>query len=82
MNRTLANSISCYAFKHVTGEPEAWAIRRSLFKVGAGAVAATILGSATYKYLHQGAAIQLDKLGIKLPKALNPLPTPPADPAL
>jgi len=56
--------------------------RRSLFKVGAGAVAATILGSATYKYLHQGAAIQLDKLGIKLPKALNPLPAPPVDPAL
>ena len=56
--------------------------RRSLFKIGAGALAATILGSATYRYLHQGAAIQLDKLGITLPKALNPLPAPPADPAL
>ena len=56
--------------------------RRSLFKVGAGAVAATILGSATYKYLHQNASVQLDRLGITLPKALNPLPAPPADPAL
>ena len=56
--------------------------RRNLFKIGAGALAATILGSATYRYLHQGAAIQLDKLGITLPKALNPLPAPPADPAL
>ena len=56
--------------------------RRSLFKIGGGAVAATILGSATYKYLHHNATVQLDKLGIKLPKALNPLPAPPADPAL
>ena len=56
--------------------------RRALFKVGAGAVAATILGSAGYRYLHRGASIQLDKLGITLPKALNPLPAPPADPAL
>jgi DMSO/TMAO reductase YedYZ molybdopterin-dependent catalytic subunit len=56
--------------------------RRSFFKIGAGALAATILGSATYRYLHQGAAIQLDKLGITLPKALNPLPASPADPAL
>lgn len=56
--------------------------RRNLFKVGGGVVAAAILGSAGYKYLHRGAAIQLDKLGITLPKALNPLPAPPADPAL
>ena len=56
--------------------------RRALFKVGAGAVAATILGSAGYRYLHRGASIQLDKLGITLPKALSPLPAPPADPAL
>ena len=56
--------------------------RRALFKVGAGAAAAVILGSAGYRYLHRGASIQLDKLGITLPKALNPLPAPPADPAL
>ena len=62
--------------------PEHGVSRRNLFKIGGGVLAATILGSATYKYLHQGAAIQLDKLGIKLPKAINPLPAPPADPAL
>ena len=56
--------------------------RRNLFKLGGGVVAAALLGSAGYKYLHRGAAIQLDKLGITLPKALNPLPAPPADPAL
>jgi DMSO/TMAO reductase YedYZ molybdopterin-dependent catalytic subunit len=56
--------------------------RRNLFKIGGGVVAAAILGSAGYKYLLRGAAIQLDKLGITLPKALNPLPAPPADPAL
>jgi DMSO/TMAO reductase YedYZ molybdopterin-dependent catalytic subunit len=56
--------------------------RRSLIKIGGGVLAAAILGSAGYKYLHQGASIQLEKLGITLPKALNPLPAPPADPAL
>jgi len=56
--------------------------RRSLFKIGGGVLAAAILGSAGYKYLHQGASIQLEKLGITLPKALSPLPAPPADPAL
>ena len=56
--------------------------RRNLFKLGGGVVAATILGSATYRYLHQGASVQLDRLGITLPKALNPLPAPPPDPAL
>jgi DMSO/TMAO reductase YedYZ molybdopterin-dependent catalytic subunit len=62
--------------------PERGVSRRNLFKIGGGVVAAAILGSAGYKYLHQGASIQLDKLGITLPKALNPLPAQPADPAL
>ena len=56
--------------------------RRNLFKIGGGVVAATILGSSTYAYLHRGASVQLERLGISLPKALNPLPAPPADPAL
>ncbi len=56
--------------------------RRNLFKIGGGVVAATILGSGTYAYLHRGASVQLERLGISLPKALNPLPAPPADPAL
>ncbi len=56
--------------------------RRGFFKVGTGVVAAVILGSGTYKYLHRGASVQLDRLGITLPKALNPLPAPPEDPAL
>ena len=56
--------------------------RRNLFKLGGGVVAATILGSATYRYLHQGASVELDRLGITRPKALNPLPAPPPDPPL
>ena len=56
--------------------------RRRFFAIGSGVVAAAILGSGTYKYLHNGASVQLDRLGIKLPKALNPLPAPPEDPAL
>ena len=55
--------------------------RRNLFKIGGGVVAATILGSGTYAYLHRGASVQLERLGITLPKALNPLPAPPADAA-
>ena len=62
--------------------PERGVSRRNLFKIGGGVVAATILGSAGYKFLHRGASVQLDRLGITLPKALNPLPAPPADPAL
>ena len=56
--------------------------RRGFFKVGGGVVAAAVLGSAAYKYVHRGASVQLERLGITLPKALNPLPAPPADPAL
>ena len=62
--------------------PKAGISRRNLFKIGGGVVAAAVLGSGTYKYLHRGASVQLDRLGITLPKALNPLPAPPADPAL
>jgi DMSO/TMAO reductase YedYZ molybdopterin-dependent catalytic subunit len=56
--------------------------RRNLFKIGGGVIAATVLGSGAYKYLHRSASVRLDRLGITLPKALNPLPAPPQDPAL
>jgi hypothetical protein len=62
--------------------PEREVSRRNLFKIGGGVVAATILGSATYKYLHRNASVQLDRLGITLPKALKPLPAAPEDPAM
>jgi DMSO/TMAO reductase YedYZ molybdopterin-dependent catalytic subunit len=62
--------------------PEPGVSRRNLFKIGGGVIAATILGSATYKYLHRNASVQLERLGITLPKALNPLPAAPKDPAI
>jgi DMSO/TMAO reductase YedYZ molybdopterin-dependent catalytic subunit len=62
--------------------PEGGVSRRSLFKISGGVVAATILGSATYKFLHRNSAAQLERLGITLPQALNPLPVAPQDPAV
>ena len=56
--------------------------RRSLIKLGGGVIAATVLGSGAYKYLHRSASVRLDRLGITLPKALNPLPAAPQDPAV
>jgi DMSO/TMAO reductase YedYZ molybdopterin-dependent catalytic subunit len=61
--------------------PERGVSRRNLFKIGGGVVAAAVLGSVAYKYLHRSASAQLERLGITLPKALNPLPAPPEDPA-
>ena len=56
--------------------------RRNLFKIGGGVLAASVLGTGAYKYLHRSASVRLERLGITLPKALNPLPAPPDDPAL
>lgn len=63
-------------------QPKAGISRRTLFKAGGAIAAVSVLGGTAFNYLKKSASAQMDRLGIVLPKAAKPLPSPPEDPAL